>query len=131
MKQIDSSKDMQTFTAVGEVELDELEIQKGEMIGKGAQAEVFIVTLDNLEVQLFVDKTKKIKNNKIHADRQLRNMFSEFNIARDLVHPNIIKYKYFMRNFDPLAKQWDFHIIIEFMEGKDMNVYIKENKPDI
>lgn len=27
-------------------------------------------------------------------------MFAEFNIAKDLVHPNIVEYKYFMRDYD-------------------------------
>ena len=78
-----------------------------------------------------MDKTKKIKNNKIFADRELRNMFAEFCIAKDLEHPNIAKYKYFMRKFDQNTKSWDFHIILELVDGPDMNSYIKESKPDI
>lgn len=103
------------------------------MLGKGAQAEVYQVSLKkDFPNQKFVDKTKKVKNNnKIHADRELKNMFAEFCIAKDLEHPNIAKYKYFMRNFDPETKAWDFHIILELVEGPNMNSYIKNNTPDI
>lgn len=29
----------------------------------------------------------------------MREMFAEFTIAKDLVHANIVKYEYFMREF--------------------------------
>jgi len=48
----------------------------------------------------FVDKTRKIYNNPELADKAMKEMFSEFLIAKDLNHPNVIEYKYFMRYFD-------------------------------
>lgn len=53
-------------------------------------------------------------------------MYGEFCIAKDLVHPNIVKYQYFMRRFIPETKYYEFHIIMELMEGEDMDVYLKE-----
>jgi len=44
-------------------------------------------------------------------------MYGEFCIAKDLIHPNIIEYKYFMRCYDKKAKNYEFHIIMELMEG--------------
>ena len=44
-------------------------------------------------------------------------MFAEFCIARKLNHPNIIKYNYFIRKYDPETKQHEFHNLIELMKG--------------
>lgn len=49
----------------------------------------------------FVTKTRKIYNNKELAEKVMREMFAEFTIAKDLIHQNIVEYKYFMRKFDP------------------------------
>ena len=53
-------------------------------------------------------------------------MYGEFVIAKDLVHPNIVKYEYFMKNYDEATQTNEFHIIMELMDGTDMDVYIKE-----
>ena len=74
----------------------------------------------------FVDKTRKIYNNPELADKAMREMFSEFLIAKDLNHPNVIEYRYFMRYFDEATQNMEFHIIVELMEGEDMDVYLKE-----
>ena len=74
----------------------------------------------------FVDKTRKIYNNKDLAEKCMKEMFTEFCIAKDLVHPNIVEYKYFMRNWDEISQNFEFHIIMELMEGEDMDVYLKE-----
>jgi len=31
-----------------------------------------------------------------------------------------------MRKFDPDTKNYEFHIILELMQGEDMEVYLKE-----
>ena len=56
----------------------------------------------------------------------MKDMYDEFYIAKDLVHPAIIQYKYFMRKFDPDTKNYEFHIIMELMQGEDMEQYLKE-----
>jgi hypothetical protein len=48
----------------------------------------------------FVNKTRKIYNNKELAESVLKQMLGEFMIAKDLLHPNIVEYKYFMRKYD-------------------------------
>jgi len=53
-------------------------------------------------------------------------MFGEFCIAKDLLHPNIVEYKYFMRRYDPKNQSREFHIIMELMGGEDMDVYLRE-----
>ena len=52
-------------------------------------------------------------------------MFSEFMIAKDLVHLNIIEYQYFMRKYDTDSQNYEFHILMELMEGYDMDMFIK------
>lgn len=73
-----------------------------------------------------MDKFRKVYNNQKLADQGLEEMFGEFCIAKDLLHPQIVQYKYFMRKYDPPSKTWEFHIIMELMEGEDMDVYLKE-----
>lgn len=48
-------------------------------------------------------------------------------IAKDLIHPNIVEYKYFMKKFDTENNNYEFHIIMELLEGQDMDSYIKKN----
>ena len=48
----------------------------------------------------YVDKTCSIKNNKKLAEDQTKKLYYEFCIAKDLNHPNIVHYMYFMRQFD-------------------------------
>jgi len=50
----------------------------------------------------FVDKTRQIYKNPKLAKEILEEMFGEFLVAKDLQHENIIQYKYFMRNHDPI-----------------------------
>lgn len=74
----------------------------------------------------FVDKTRRVYNNPKIAEQTLQDMLSEFIMGKDLVHPNIIEYKYFMRKYDQLTQNNEFHIIMELMEGQDMEDYLKE-----
>ena len=74
----------------------------------------------------FVDKSRRICNNEKLADDCLKEMFGEFCIAKDLMHPNIVEYKYFMKSYDRRTRSWDFHIIMELMAGEDMDVMLKE-----
>ena len=54
-------------------------------------------------------------------------MYAEFCIARKLNHPNIIKYKYFVRQFNPDSQQHDFHNLIEFVKGEDLTQFVQRN----
>ena len=74
----------------------------------------------------YVDKTRKIYNNQNLAEKCLKQMYSEFCIAKDLVHPNIVEYRYFMKSYDEQSKNHEIHMLIEMMEGDNMDVYLKE-----
>ena len=53
-------------------------------------------------------------------------MFQEFSLAKELKHSNIIEYLYFMRKVDDEKQNFEFHIVMELMNGEDMEVYLKE-----
>ena len=74
----------------------------------------------------YVDKMRKVHNNKQLAHHVLSDMYSEFCIAKDLQHPNIVEYKYFMRTYNAATKEYEFHILMELLEGGDMDCYIRE-----
>jgi serine/threonine protein kinase len=47
-------------------------------------------------------------------------MQKEFNIAKDLVHSNIVQYKHFVRKKGEKDKEEEFHLIIEYMRGGNL-----------
>ena len=72
-----------------------------------------------------MDKVRKVYNNPALAAKALKDMLAEYEIAKDLIHPNIVKYLAFMKKYDPVSKKHECHIIIEQMDGNDMDAYIK------
>lgn len=47
-------------------------------------------------------------------------MSKEFNLAKDLVHPNIVQYKHFIRKRGKADEEEEFHIVMEYMRGGDL-----------
>lgn len=71
---------------------------------------------------MYVTKTKKIVDNQAIALQVCQDMFSEFLIARDLDHPNIVKYINFLtKEQDKLC---EFNIILEYIEGGNLKQVI-------
>ena len=118
-KQIDKSLNLQIFNGPSEEPRSDLPIRRIKQLGSGAQGDVFQVKIRGVPGK-FVDKVRKIYNNAQLADQTMRDMYDEFHIAKALVHPAIIQYKYFMRKYDPDTKNYEFHIILELMQGEDM-----------
>ena len=54
----------------------------------------------------------------------MRVMLAEFIIAKDLKHPNIVDYKYVMKHVKRNQNKYECHIIMEFIDGIDMEKYI-------
>ena len=52
-------------------------------------------------------------------------MLAEFFIGKDLDHPHIVKYNYFIKWYDPVSKTHDFHIIMEYLDGGDIDHFLK------
>lgn len=74
----------------------------------------------------FVEKTcEPIIQNPQLAEEQLRQMLSEFYIAKDLVHQNINAYRYFMKRHDPKRSTTQLHILQDYHEGGDLSDYIQ------
>ncbi len=124
-KEIDVEKSLQIFPGPRQMDREALDIKKIKDLGRGAQADVYQCKIKGMAGK-FVDKMRKIYNNPQLADKTLREMFAEFTIAKDLIHPNIVEYKYFMRKYDEDTKNYEFHILMELMDGEDMEVYLKE-----
>ena len=105
-------------------ERTDLEIQRLEELGRGAQGTVYRVQIEDMEGD-FVDKQADTRNNNIdEASRKCNDMFHEFSLAHQLNHPNIIEYKYFMHTYDQNRKRFEFHTILELLSGGDMAAYI-------
>lgn len=52
-------------------------------------------------------------------------MKHEFLIAKDLNHPNIVKYLYFSTN--RLNNTCEFNIVLEYLEGGNLKEFIESN----
>jgi serine/threonine protein kinase len=125
LKQIDYSLNIQVFNGPNQKRKAELEIKKQAQLGSGSQGDVYKVRIKGMRGS-HVDKMRKVHNNKQLAHQVLSDMYAEFCIAKDLCHPGIVEYKYFMRTYDTATKEFEFHILMELLEGGDMDCYIKE-----
>lgn len=72
----------------------------------------------------YVTKMKKVHNNEVLAQKVMNEMYKEYAIARNLVHPNIVSYKYFVRKGGEKSNEEEFHIILELLEGGNLKDYI-------
>jgi len=122
---------MQVFNSPNSEPFQHLEVKRLMMVGGGAQAKVYKVRVHGFREEL-ADKFAKIVNNDDLAKKKLTEMYNEYLIAKDLYHPNIVETKYFMRKFDIKSHTHEFHIIMELVNGIDMQCYLKEvGIPDI
>ena len=76
----------------------------------------------------YADKVRKVYNSHKLADKELREHLAEFLIGKDLDHPNIIEFKYFMKKKE--GKNQEFHIVMELMRGEDMLGYLSKHKEE-
>ena len=60
-------------------------------------------------------------------------MFNEYFIAKNVDHPNVVEYKYFMRKYDNRNLKHEFHIVMELINGVDMEKYLEQmgRPPDV
>ena len=54
-------------------------------------------------------------------------MYKEFTISKDLNHPNIVRYQYFMREYNADTKEHEIHNIIQLISGPDMTKFFKSH----
>lgn len=104
-------------------------VKRIEHLGAGSQAKVYKCRVDQISEQVFVSKTTQINNNHQLALDKLNELVAEFIIAQDLQHPNVVEYKYFIRKYDANLQNYNFHILVEYMQGGDLNQFICRNGP--
>ena len=64
---------------------------------------------------MLVSKNTEVLDNIDIAKKNANAMLDEFLIAHHLDHPNVVKYKYFIREYDETTKRHEFHNIIELV----------------
>ena len=64
---------------------------------------------------MLVSKHTEVLDNIDIAKKNGNTMLDEFLIAHQLDHPNVVKYKYFVRQYDKNKKLHQFHNIIELV----------------
>ena len=110
------------------VPLEDFDIERIGKLIAGAQGEVYKCELQDVN-GVFVDKTRTVKTNKELAYKVMTQMYSEFSIAKDLVHPNIVEYKYFLKDFTSDRDAYEYHLITEYLPEGDMEQYLIKNGP--
>lgn len=118
-KMLDTKIAGQVFNGLNQAPETNLDIKVLKKIGSGSQSEVFKVRMKG-HTGRFVDKMKKILNNDELAENIMNLMFREFYLGKNLTHPSLIEYKYFFRKYDEGTKEHEFHIIMDLMEGGDL-----------
>jgi serine/threonine protein kinase len=59
------------------------------------------------------------------AEKVFEDMYREFSIGCTLSHPNIVDYKYFVRQSASKNQEQEFHIFIELMDGGNLEEYLQ------
>ena len=101
-----------------------LTVDKIKFLGEGAQGEVYS-TMINLGQTLssrpiYADKTCTVVDNDELMKEALRTFVGEFFVARDLIHPNIIEFKYLIRRYEIKSKTHELHLIMEILDGGNL-----------
>ena len=57
----------------------------------------------------------------------MESLLKEFWMCKDLEHTNIIKHYYFISKYkkDHEEETYEYHILMEYLEGKDMKKYLE------
>jgi serine/threonine protein kinase len=105
---------------------EHVKINKLKLIGSGTQADVYTCTVKSLiggaaqysGEAIYVTKTKKIVDNFEIANDTFKSMYKEFKIAKNLKHPNVVRYMDFITKKS--EKLCEFNIILEFLEGGNL-----------
>ena len=118
---LDLSKSAQVFGPDGKPTASDfsesLRIRRIKQLGSGTQGEVFLSEIEASGKKFTcVIKLRKILNNDNLCKDIFVSMFREFEIGRQLSHPNIIKNLYYVRKRNDADEQ-ENAILLELMEG--------------
>ena len=86
---------------------------------------MYLAKLAGSSDTLLADKAFTIIKNQDEATRCLQTQLQEFSIGRDLKHPNIIKYLYFMRHLNKRSDKHHFHLLMEYVDGADLRTIMR------
>ena len=104
-----------------------MHIQQHELLGRGGQGKVYKANVNMLS-QSFVDKYARVEFKEMEALEKCNAQYNEFYLSQKLQHPNIIEYQYFVHRYDINRDRYEFHTIMELMEGKDMENFFIQMK---
>ena len=62
---------------------------------------------------IYIDKLVKLSDQH-EAEQICQKIYKEFEIGKDLMHPSIAAYKYFMRRYNKVKKEQEIHLIFEY-----------------
>ena len=125
LESLDPTKEVEIIPGCRSDPRETLNIQHSSQLGGGGQACVYKCRVVGLK-GYYADKVRRVYNSTKLADKELREHLSEFLIGKDLYHPNIIEFKYFVRKRS--GKNQEFHIVMELMRGEDMLGYLSSHK---
>ena len=137
MRTVDYSKPFQVFSCCDALLSgdQEITIKNQRFLGRGGQGEVNAVKVyrnaGQSEAELLADKTCQIIDNIELTKRALRAFMSEYFLAHDLSHPNILQYKYLIRKFSAGSRVHEIHMITELLKGGDLDTFISSSKEPI
>ncbi len=125
----DNEDDLETYMKSNE----HVKIIKVKLIGSGTQADVYTCNIKRVQGSpsrlnanvTYVTKTKKIVDNFEIANQIFQSMFKEFKIAKNLKHPNVVRYIDFITKKND--KVCEFNIILEYLEGGNLRQFIVSN----
>ena len=70
---------------------------------------------------LYAAKCREVYNNNALINQALRESYHEYNLSKNLDHPNILKYLHFVKERD------QYHIIMELVRGSNLSTFIHTN----
>ena len=71
-----------------------------------------------------MEKTQPpVKNNaEYFFNDYLKPIHDKFDITKNLSHPSILKYKYFVETYDPQKRTKKLHMLVELLEGGNLEI---------
>ena len=122
-----SSDDMhEENDEIDENQISTIKIDLKKKIGGGGQAKVFQCEIEGYATQ-YASKLRQVYNNDALSARALKETYQEFILSKQLDHPNIVKYLYFVKMQTQDGRMDEYHLITELIKGQNLSRYIEKN----
>lgn len=107
-----------------------MDVCRKQLLGGYGQGETYRVTVPGVQGE-FAGRACLVHNNAADAHPTLQAMLSEFVLAKDLSHPNILSYLYFIRKYNRSNKIHEFHSLLELANGcSSLDRFIQKRSKD-